>query len=111
EKRSVEIEGDQALPFGKGQLVDPRAGIRNDRTPADGVDEDVNPAEFLLDRGDGRLDLPGIEGVAKPALGLATRLSQRRHRLHEAALVIVDADDDRTFTSHDLGSCAPDPVG
>ena len=48
---AAEIKIDQALPFGEGQLVDPCAGIGDDRAAADGVDQDVDPAEFLLDRG------------------------------------------------------------
>ena len=73
---AVEIEVDQALPFGEGQLVDPCAGIGDDRAAADGVDQDVDPAEFLLDGGDCGLYLPGIERVAKPPVRLAACAAQ-----------------------------------
>src|SRR5215813_851674 len=102
-KRPIEIEGDQALPFGKGQLVDPGSGIRDDRTAADCIDEDVDPAKFLLDGGDRRLGLSRIEGVAKPTVSRAASAAQGGGCLIESPPMIVDADDDRTFARHDLG--------
>ena len=49
QERAVEIEVDQPLPLGKGQLVDLGARVRNDRAAAYGIDQDVDPAEFLVD--------------------------------------------------------------
>jgi hypothetical protein len=54
---STQIEGDQPLPFLESQLVDIGAGVRDDRAAADGIDQDVDGAELLLDRGDGRFHL------------------------------------------------------
>ena len=89
----------------------PAPELRDDRTAADGIDQDVDPAEFLLDRGNRPLHLSRIEGVAKPPVRRPAGAAQGGDRLVEAVLMIVDADDDRTFARHDLGGGTADPVG
>ena len=61
-----------------------------------------------------RVDLRRVQRVDQLALDLAARLAaglaQRRHRLVQAALVIVDGDHRRAFARHDRGGGAADAV-
>ena len=82
-----QVEVDQPLPLGKFLLFDPRARIGDDRAAADRVDEDVDAAEFLVDRGGGGLELTAVEGITQLSVRGAARSAQRRHRLVEAAVV------------------------
>ena len=111
EERRVEVEGNEPLPVAEGQLVDGRARMRDDRAAADGVDQDVDRAEFLRHRRDEHLDLGSVEGVGAAGMGPAARRPQRCDGLVEPALVVVDADHDRPFAGHDVGGGAPDAAG
>src|SRR5215471_4322353 len=92
----------QALPIGKAQLIDRRAGIADDRAAAHGVDQDVDSTEFLLYGGNGPLHLTRIEGVAEPPMRGAAGASQGSHGVVEAILMIVDANNSCAFVRHDL---------
>jgi hypothetical protein len=108
---AAEIEVNEALPVGEAQLVDTGRGIGDDRAAANGVDEDIDSAEFLFRRGHRLFHLRRVGRIAEPAVGPAAAVAQCRHRGLEPPRVIVDADDDRTLARHDLGGSPPDAVG
>ena len=111
---AVEVEGDQLLPVGEGQFLGGGLRIGDHRAAADRVDQDVDPAVVALDFGDQPVDLGRVQRVDQLAFDLAARLAaglaQRRYRLVEAALVIVDGDHRRALARHDRGGGAADAV-
>ena len=71
QERAVQVELDQLLPFIEGQFVHGGAGPVDDRTAADGIDQDVDPTKFLRDGGDRRRGLSRIKRVAEPTVSRA----------------------------------------
>ena len=68
EERAVQIKVDDRFPLVEGELVDSRAGARDDRTAADRVDQDVDAPEFAGDALDQRVDRVLVERVAQPVM-------------------------------------------
>jgi len=108
QERAREVEVDQPLPVAEAQLVDRRTGFADDRAAGDGVDQDVDPAEFRHDRADRRLHVLLVEGIAQPPMRSAAGLIQLRHRAVEPLLVVVDRDDDAAVLRDDVGGGAAD---
>ena len=105
QERAVEVEGDQLLPVGETELLGRGLRIVDHRAAADGVDQDVDATVIALDLSDQPVDRAGVQRVDQPAFYLAARLAaglaQRRHRLVQPALMVVDGDHRRTLARHD----------
>jgi hypothetical protein len=88
--------------------------IGDHRAAADGVDQDVDAAVIALDFGDKPVDGGSVQRVDQLAFRLTARLAaglpQCRHRLVQAALVVVDGDHRRALARHDRCSGPADAV-
>ena len=101
QESAVEVEGDELLPVGQSQLFGSGRRLVDHRAAANRVDQDVDPAVVAFHLRDQLVDLPRVQRVDQPALRLAARQAQRRHRLIQAALMVVDGDHRCTLARHD----------
>src|SRR5712692_6296859 len=73
EKRSLQVEGDEALPLREAQLVDLGGGAGNDGASPHRVDEDIDASELADHAFHHAADLVGVEGIGLAAVRAAAR--------------------------------------
>jgi hypothetical protein len=84
--------------------------MRDDRAAADGVDEDVDGAEFLRHGGGDGVDLARVEHVGASRMGAPAGRAQFGDGIVKPALVDINRDHDRPLARHDAGGGAADPA-
>ena len=93
QERAGQVEVDQRLPVGQRQLLGGGAGLGDDRAAADGVDEDVDPAEALGGVGDHVVHLALFERVGVVGMGLAARSPDLGDGRVQPLAIVVDGGD------------------
>ncbi len=93
---------EKQLPFIEPEFVDRGAGIVDERAAADGVDENVDAAEFVHRLLHNVCRLAGVEGVGHDAFGFAATLAHAAHHEVNVFLTGVNTDNGPAFFAHDL---------